>query len=43
MGELIANVLDGLAANPDDNSEAEDAARAEVIELCRRYPIYAQT
>ncbi len=43
VGELIADVLDGLAAKPDDNSEAEDAARAEVIELCRRYPIYAQT
>jgi len=40
IGELIANVLDGLAANPTDNSAAEDVARSEVIELCKRFPIY---
>jgi glycine hydroxymethyltransferase len=43
VGELIANVLDGLAANPDDNSAAENTARVEVIELCQRFPIYQQT
>jgi glycine hydroxymethyltransferase len=41
VGELIGDVLDGLAANPDDNSEAEARARAEVAELCRRFPIYS--
>ncbi len=40
VGELIVKVLDGLAANPDDNSKAEGAVRAEVEALCRRFPIY---
>ncbi|MGE5506442.1 MAG: serine hydroxymethyltransferase [Actinomycetota bacterium] len=40
VGELIGDVLDGLATHPDDNSAAEKAARAEVAELCRRFPIY---
>ena len=40
VGELIGDVLDGLAANPEDNSVAEKKARAEVAELCRRFPIY---
>ncbi|CAA7623698.1 serine hydroxymethyltransferase [Candidatus Terasakiella magnetica] len=40
VGELIGDVLDGLAANPDDNSVAESQARAKVADLCRRFPIY---
>ncbi|MBI3446156.1 MAG: serine hydroxymethyltransferase [Magnetospirillum sp.] len=40
VGELIGDVLDGLAANPENNSQAEARARAEVAELCRRFPIY---
>ena len=40
VGELIGDVLDGLASHPDDNSAAEAAARSEVAELCRRFPIY---
>jgi glycine hydroxymethyltransferase len=40
VGELIAEVLDGLAAHPDDNSKAERKVRAEVEALCRRFPIY---
>ncbi|MDO8606123.1 MAG: serine hydroxymethyltransferase [Phaeospirillum sp.] len=40
VGELIGDVLDGLVANPDDNSAAEAKARAEVAELCKRFPIY---
>jgi len=40
VGELIGDVLDGLSANPDDNSAAEAKARAEVTALCRRFPIY---
>jgi glycine hydroxymethyltransferase len=40
VGELIGDVLDGLAAYPEDNSAAEARARAEVAELCRRFPIY---
>jgi glycine hydroxymethyltransferase len=41
VGELIAQTLDGLAAHPDDNGAAECRVRAEVGELCRRFPIYA--
>jgi len=40
LGKLITRVLDGLAANAADNSAAEQAARKEVRELCRRFPIY---
>jgi glycine hydroxymethyltransferase len=40
VGELIVQVLDGLAAHPDDNSKAERAVKAEVEALCRRFPIY---
>ena len=39
-GELITRVLDALAANPEDNSAAEQAARREVEALCHRFPIY---
>lgn len=40
IGELIGDVLDGLSANPEDNSAAEKKAKAEVIALCARFPIY---
>jgi glycine hydroxymethyltransferase len=40
LGRLIVRVLDGLAANADENGGAEQAARKEVRELCRRFPIY---
>jgi glycine hydroxymethyltransferase len=40
VGGLIADVLDGLAANPDDNGAAEQAAREQVLALCERFPIY---
>jgi len=41
VGNLIGDVLDGLSANPDDNSAAEAAVRAKVSELCKRFPIYS--
>jgi glycine hydroxymethyltransferase len=41
VGELIADVLDGLAAHPDDNGAVEAAAREQVAALCRRFPVYA--
>ncbi|MEE8393767.1 MAG: serine hydroxymethyltransferase, partial [Rhodospirillales bacterium] len=41
VGELISDVLDGLAANPEDNGAAEAEARRKVGELCRRFPIYS--
>ena len=37
---LIGDVLDGLAANPEDNSAVEARVREEVRELCRAFPIY---
>jgi len=40
VGELIVEVLDGLAANPDDNSAAEQAVADKVLDLCRRFPVY---
>jgi glycine hydroxymethyltransferase len=40
IGELIGDVLDGLAANPEDNSAAEKRVRAEVQKLCAAFPIY---
>jgi glycine hydroxymethyltransferase len=42
VGRLIVQVLDGLAANRDDNSAAEAAVRAQVEDLCRRFPIYPE-
>ncbi len=41
VGELIAEVLDGLAANgPEGNEAVEKRVRAETSELCARFPIY---
>jgi glycine hydroxymethyltransferase len=41
VGELIGEVLDGLAAsNTGENSTAEQAVRAKVLDLCRRFPVY---
>ena len=40
IGSIIADVLDGLAANPNDNSVAEKAAQSKSLELCKRFPIY---
>ncbi len=41
VGDLIAEVLDGLVANPEDNSAVEAKVRADVKELCDAFPIYA--
>ena len=40
IGDLIADVLDALVDNRDDNSAAETTARERVGEMCRRFPIY---
>jgi glycine hydroxymethyltransferase len=40
IGELIGDVLDGLAANPADNAAAEKKARDSVAALCEKFPIY---
>lgn len=41
VADLIADVIDGLAAHPDDNSVAERAAKEQVLQLTRRFPIYS--
>lgn len=40
IAELIGDVLDGLAKNPEDNQMVEDKVREDVRELCRAFPIY---
>lgn len=40
IGHLIGDVLDGLAANLDDNAAIESKVREEVQGLCRAFPIY---
>ncbi|WP_334128748.1 serine hydroxymethyltransferase [Sneathiella sp.] len=40
VGDLIAEVLDGLAANPEDNGVVEARVREEVTALCKAFPIY---
>ncbi|TNE37224.1 MAG: serine hydroxymethyltransferase [Alphaproteobacteria bacterium] len=40
VGALIIEVLEGLAANPEDNSAVEAAVREKVKELTERFPIY---
>ncbi len=40
IGTMIAEVLDGLAANPTDNGAVEKKVLAEVRAMCRAYPIY---
>jgi glycine/serine hydroxymethyltransferase len=41
IGRMIAEVLDGLAANgPTGNAEIEAKVRAQAIRLCQRFPIY---
>ena len=43
VGDLIADVLDGLAENPEDNGEMEQAVRQKVEALCKNFPIYVGT
>ena len=40
IGNLIADVLDGLVSNGAGNGAVEDAVRTKVRELCQRFPIY---
>jgi glycine hydroxymethyltransferase len=41
VGHLIADVLDGLAANgPDGNAKVEADVRSKVEDLCTAFPIY---
>ncbi len=40
VGLFIGEVLDGLARNPDDNSQIESTVRQKVHALCSAFPIY---
>ena len=41
VGELILEVLDGLATNgPENNDQVQNSVRQRVEELCARFPIY---
>jgi glycine hydroxymethyltransferase len=39
-GRLVVEVLDGLAASRDDNRAVEERVRAQVENLCTRFPVY---
>ncbi|HMT48380.1 MAG TPA: serine hydroxymethyltransferase, partial [Novosphingobium sp.] len=41
IGQLIAEVVDGMARNGEDgDGQVEQRVRARVEELCARFPIY---
>jgi len=40
IADMITEVLDGLAANPENNEAAEASVRVKVADLCERFPIY---
>ncbi|MDU9005250.1 serine hydroxymethyltransferase [Sedimentitalea todarodis] len=42
IGDMIVEIIDGLAANGDDgNGEIEASVKAKVAALCAKYPLYA--
>ena len=41
IGQWIGDVLDGLAANPEDNSEVERKVLQQVQQLCKKFPLYS--
>ena len=41
VGELILEILNGLKANGESNSEVEQSVKKKVIELCSKFPIYS--
>jgi glycine hydroxymethyltransferase len=42
IGDLIGDVLDGMAGGTEPDLKVEQAVRAQVRELCERFPIYGQ-
>ena len=42
VGNLIGDVLDCLASNPDDNSTVEKEVKTKVKALCEKFPIYSR-
>jgi len=41
VGQMIVEVLDGLAANREDNSAIENSVHERVKALCARFPLYS--
>jgi len=42
IGQLMAQVMDGLAKNPDGDAQAEAAVREKVAVLTAKFPIYQE-
>ncbi len=40
VGDLITKTIKGLSENLNDNSKIESEVRAEVVDLCSKFPIY---
>ena len=40
LGGMIADVLDGLAANGENNAAQEAKTQVQVLDLCGRFPVY---
>ena len=40
VGDYIIEILNGLQANPNDNSAVEASVRKKVVALCKGFPIY---
>ena len=40
IGELVVQVVDGLASNPDGDAVTEQRVREQVAALCQQFPIY---
>ncbi len=40
IGNAIADVLENLSQNPDNNAAIEQSVKAKIKELCSRFPIY---
>jgi glycine hydroxymethyltransferase len=41
VGQLISKLLKELAKNPENNANAENEVKKEVIDLCGSFPIYS--
>lgn len=42
IADMMTEVLDGLAANGENNETAEESVRKKVAVLCERFPIYSE-
>ena len=42
VGSMIVEVLNGLAANGENNGAVEASVRAQVEDLCGRFPVYSE-